>query len=167
MISIPILIVPLCTLYLTHVATRSHSLSPHWPLYVHTSLKEDRTYRLVGKQKGCDDFLNVSNQRDQSILKDAKPSQLVSIIDYLASDLYAFNRAKYAPFIQMAQVNMLHALLRNPPPQRLVEAEHGDPSFERSLPHLQRVYEMLRKSMFLGNTKSADALDSITATFCG
>lgn len=129
------------------------------------SMPEDRLDVFLAKLKLCEKTYDFSDPRSQFSLKETKRRHLVDIAEYVSTTKGVFNEFTYTPFIQMVSANVFRALPLRNTSSDYYEPEDDDPFLEPAWPHLQVVYELLRKYVVSGDTDSKPARACITVEF--
>lgn len=125
--------------------------------------KRDEVF--IAKLNECKSILDFSNPRAQFREKEIKRRHLVDISEYVSSEKGALNAQTYGAFMDMIGTNIVRALPHNAPMDLVVEAEDDEPFYEPSWPHLQLVYELLRKFVMSSVTDNPGARAVITVPF--
>lgn len=120
---------------------------------------------FLAKLKACKVILDFSNPRAQFKEKETKRRHLIDISEYISSSKHALNSKTCGPFMEMIHKNIIRALPHNPPVDVIVEAEDDEPFYEPSWPHLQLVYDLLRKFVMSSATDTGAARTAITTSF--
>lgn len=120
---------------------------------------------FLAKLKLCEKTYDFSDLRSQFSLKETKRRHLVDIAEYVSTTKGVFNELTYAPFIQMVSANLFRALPLGNASNDYYEPDDDEPFLEPAWPHLQVVYELLRKFVVSGDTDSKPARACITVEF--
>lgn len=120
---------------------------------------------FLAKLKLCEEMYDFSDPRSQFSLKETKRRHLVDIAEYVSSTKGVFSERTYVPFISMVSANVFRALPVGNATSDYYEPEDDEPFYEPAWPHLQVVYELLRKFVVSGDTDSKSARACITVEF--
>lgn len=120
---------------------------------------------FLERLKLCENTYDFSDPRSQISLKETKRRHLVDIADYVSSTKGVFNETTYKPFMRMIAANVIRTLPNTASNDQFFEPEEDEPFLEPSWPHLQVVYELLRKFVVSNDTDSKHARSCITIEF--
>jgi len=108
---------------------------------------------LLTKLKQCEQRCDFSNPRVDFVRKEIKRKALVNIIDYLNDTPGIFENTNiYGPIVRMVAANLFRALELNTAGDDLYDPEEDEARLEPAWPHLQIVYEILRKFVVAAET---------------
>eukprot|EP00177_Eucheuma_denticulatum_P005515 GFKZ01010027.1.p1 GENE.GFKZ01010027.1~~GFKZ01010027.1.p1 ORF type:complete len:483 (-),score=69.41 GFKZ01010027.1:464-1912(-) len=120
---------------------------------------------FLSKLKHCEQSYDFSNPRSQFPHKEAKRRYLVDLTEYVSTHKAVFNDLTYAPFLRMVSANIFRALPVASLSDHVFDTDDDDPYFDPAWPHLQLVYELLRKFVVSSDTDSKPARACITVEF--
>lgn len=120
---------------------------------------------FIAKLNECKSILDFSNPRAQFREKEIKRRHLVDITEYVGCEKGALNPRTYGAFMDMIRSNILRALPHNSPMDGIIEVEDDEPYYEPAWPHLQLVYELLRKFVMSSVTDNPGAREAISIGF--
>jgi serine/threonine-protein phosphatase 2A regulatory subunit B' len=123
----------------------------HVPLVIDVSDAE-REDLFIAKLRHCQTIYDFSDPRAQFAQKEQKRRCLVEIVDYVASNKGVFTEAVYEPLFEMFSTNLFRALPTGPSNHTIYDQEDDEPFLEPAWPHLQIVYELLRKFIVSSDT---------------
>ncbi|KAA8495844.1 Serine/threonine-protein phosphatase 2A 56 kDa regulatory subunit delta isoform [Porphyridium purpureum] len=110
---------------------------------------EERIDALIRNLKECEqrcDFSASGNRREEFSRMEMKRRMLVDAVDFLNNTPGVFSNVEiYEPIVDMARANLFRAIPLNEEAEDLFEPEDDEPQLERAWPHLQIVYEILRR----------------------
>lgn len=112
----------------------------------------EREKVLLQKLAVCERKYDFSNPRAQFAEKELKRRYLVDIVDYVSNTKGVFTEAVYGPFFQMISCNLFRALPIGSGNDEYDDPEDDEPYLEPGWPHMQVVYELLRKFVVSSDT---------------
>lgn len=116
--------------------------------------------------KLCEKTYVISDEHAHLPNKEIKRRYLVDIAEYVSSNKGVFNEQTFNPFMSMISANLLRSLpVSNSTELYMYDAEDDEPFYEPLWPHLQVVYELLRKFVVSSDTDSKLARSCITVEF--
>jgi len=129
-------------------------------------VESERTALLIKKLEQCEQRCDFSDPRSDFVRKEIKRRALVDIVDYLNSSDHVFADVSiYGPIIRMVSANLFRALLLNTAGDDLFDPEEDEPRLETAWPHLQIVYEILRRFVVSPSTDHKVARKYIDQNF--
>lgn len=113
---------------------------------------EEREALFISKLVRCKEVYDFSDPRTQFAQKEEKRRYLVDIMDYVSNNEGVFTPPLYKPLFDMFTVNLFRALPTGSSRDSYFDQEDDEPFLEPSWPHLQIVYELLRKFVVSADT---------------
>jgi len=121
---------------------------------------------LLTKLKQCEARCDFSNPRVDFVRKEIKRKALVDIIDYLNNTPGVFQHTSiYGPIMRMVAANLFRALQLNTAGDDLYDPEEDEARLEPAWPHLQIVYEILRRFVVATDTDTKVARKYLDQVF--
>mmetsp|Transcript_3489 Transcript_3489/g.6558 ORF Transcript_3489/g.6558 Transcript_3489/m.6558 type:complete len:491 (+) Transcript_3489:96-1568(+) len=112
----------------------------------------ERTQLLITKLKLCERRCDFSNPNADFKHKEAKRKTLVEIFDYVNTTKGVFTEDIFEPLLSMITANLFRALPAIAVDDDTFDPEDDEPRLESAWPHLQIVYELLRRFVVSGET---------------
>lgn len=118
--------------------------------------KNEREYEFIQKLEFCETRFDFSNGHSHLVLKEKKRKYLVEILEEVCKEDGVLNRNTYGACIRMICGNIFRSLPLSKMNFPLFETDEGDDYQDACWPHLQLVYEVLRKFISCEVIKSSE-----------